>query len=95
MLEVIGKTEDGRLVVKGIYRMYETSGVALDFLFDYIFSNNMIVSWIDLYKEAQLNGMKHKRILTKLEEPVTNIFGDEHWEIVKKNLELYFGSEKK
>jgi hypothetical protein len=91
MLEIVGKTTEGKFVLKGVYRLFETSGVPLDFIFDYVHMNDMVISWIDLHKEAQGNGMKHKRILTKLEEPVTNIWGAEYWEVVKKNLELYFG----
>jgi len=91
MLELAGKTEDGKVVVKGIYRLYETSGIPLDFIFDYVFSSGLIVSWFDFHLEAQGNGMKHKRILSKLEEPVSNIWGEEYWAVVKKNLELKFG----
>ncbi len=94
MFEVAGKTEDGRLVVKGIYRLYETSGIPLDFLFDYIHSNNMVVSWLDFHQEAQGNGMKHKRIISKLEEPVVGNWGAEYWEVVKHNLIAYFGNKK-
>ncbi len=91
MLEIAGKTEDGRLVVKGIYRLYETSGIPLDFIFDYVQTNNMVVSWLDFHQEAQGNGMKHKRILSKLEEPVAGNWGEEYWEVVKSKLELAFG----
>jgi len=89
MLLIAGKSED-KLVIKGVYRLYETSGIPLDFIFDFIHSNGMTISWLDLHEEAQANGMKHKRILSKLEEPITNIWGEEYWEIVKKKLEVYY-----
>lgn len=39
--------------------------------------NNIIPDWLDYYHCSLKAGMKHDRILSKLEEPIAEAFGEE------------------
>jgi len=90
--EFAGKTEDEKLVAKNVYRVYETSGIPLDDLFEHLMTNNGMVSWVDFHLEAQANGMKHKRIMSKLEEAVIDVWGRDFWRVVQERLNKMFGT---
>jgi hypothetical protein len=89
LLERIGSTVDGKALYKGVYRFYETEGLPLDILFDLLDQKNSMVSWLHFYEEAILNGMKHDRIISKLEESICDVWGKAFFDIVKSNLDIY------
>lgn len=88
-LEPFTKTTDGKDVFKGVYRFYETEGLPLDIIFDSIFQRNGMISWIHFYEEACANGMKHDRIISKLEEPVCDVWGKGFFDVVHERLNEY------
>lgn len=94
LFKCVGTTEDGKPVYKGVFKFFETMGLPLDSLFYCILQKGAAVSWIDFYKEARIAGMEHDRILSKLEESVCDVWGEEYWNVVKKNLNLVFISEE-
>jgi hypothetical protein len=87
-LKVVGKTEDGRLVVSGVFRYYETIGIPLDVLFDCLRQKRFIPDWLSFYAEAIRAGMQHDRILAKLEPALSDAFGGEFRDRVIKTLEV-------
>ena len=61
----------------GVYRMYETEGVPLDVLIPMLAEEfNAIPCWISLYRDARRNGMAHKRILSMLQYPIVDAYGE-------------------
>lgn len=86
ILKPVGKTTDDKIVVAGVYEFYETYGLPLDSLFDSLNQKNQIPCWISFYKEAKFAGMKHERILSKLEESISDVYGKEFSDIVLSKL---------
>ena len=86
-LNQVGVTTDGKAVVAGVYEFYETHGLPLDVLFDSLDQKNQIPCWISFYKSASLAGMKHERILSKLEEAISDVYGKEFTDAVIKKLD--------
>ena len=87
LFEIVGKTEDGRLVVSGIYKFKESYGIPLDFIFEEIEKNNMIISWPHLIREAKECGCNMSKFMTELEYSVLDIYGKKQWEHIKKYYE--------
>ena len=81
-----GQTPDGKIVLSGLYKFFETHGLPLDVLFDCCIDRNAVPDWIDLYKSARLAGMEHERILSKLEEAISDSYGKEWSNIVISRL---------
>jgi len=88
VLQVTGKTETGELVVAGVFRYYETVGVPLDVLFDCLRRKGVVPDWLTFYVEAVRAGMKHARIMSKLEPAIADAYGPEFRDVVVKRLEL-------
>lgn len=89
MLERVGINEQGQSVYKGVYRFHETVGLPLDSIFECFARKDSVVSWIDFYLEALSAGMKHDRILSKLEEAISDVWGADFYCVVRDRLNLW------
>ena len=90
MLSIAGKTEDGKLVIAGCFKMYETEGIPLDIMFNIIKDKNGIPSWIDFHKDALSAGMQHSRILSMLDPAIMDSYGTEFKDETLKRLDSWF-----
>lgn len=86
MLTKSGTTSDGRTVVQGVYRLYETEGLPLDVILDALIAHNSIPDWTAFVREAELAGMKLDRILAKLDAAISDTYGSEMRDIVVRRL---------
>ncbi len=75
MFKIVGQTTDGKLVVSKVYLFFETHGIPLDVLFGLLLERGFLPSWEHFYREALSAGMKHERILAKLEEALADSYG--------------------
>ena len=76
-LKQTGITQDSKPVYGGIFKFYETYGLPLDIIFSIFKEKNWVPDWIDFYLDAIKAGMEHNRILSKLEEAISDSFGIE------------------
>ena len=88
ILKVTGKTDQEQTIVSGVYRLYATTGIPLDIIFDCLKQRNVIPDWLCFYVEAVEAGMKHDRIMSKLESAITDSYGKEFGDVVIERLEL-------
>jgi hypothetical protein len=86
-IEICGKTEDDKDVVRGVYRFFETEGVPFDIIFEILKSKNAIPDWIALVKEAVLAGMKPTRIISALDAAISDSYGPEVRNVVISKLQ--------
>lgn len=77
-LQIIGKTQDGKLVVSGIARLYYESGLPLCIIFDRLKAVNLQVSWLHLVDELKNNGMNLDRIFHLLNEHIFESYGKDY-----------------
>jgi alanyl-tRNA synthetase len=90
-VKVVGKTEDGELVVSGIFKIFDTLGLPLDVIFDLCKTSNMLPSWIHFYDEATSYGWKDKTIVNRLETNIRDVYGKEYADTVMCRLKQYTG----
>lgn len=81
-VKIIGKTTDGKLVVKGIFKLFDTTGMPLFMVFESCEQNNWLPSWIDFYNEAVEAGWTHKTIVNRLSESLSDTYGKEYSDVV-------------
>lgn len=86
-IEICGKTEDDKNVVRGVYRFFETEGVPFDTIFEILKSKNAIPDWIALVREAILAGMKPARIISALDAAISDSYGPEVRNVVISRLQ--------
>lgn len=87
---VTGETSNGKKLVDGVWAMYETHGLPLDIIFDLCIRKEWMPDWIELYKQMLSSGMKHSRILSKLESDINDSFGKEFGDVVISRLDQIF-----
>ena len=87
MFEVVGRTEDGRPVVGGVYRFYETYGLPLEVVFETLHEKGLVPCWIRFHRECVNAGMKHERILFKLDPALSDVYGSEFRDRVLQGLD--------
>lgn len=86
----VGITSDNKPVISGIYKTYETCGISFDVILSLCLSKGWMLDWILLYKECLDGGIEHTRILSKLEESISDTFGKELSDVVISRLETIF-----
>lgn len=88
MIHRTGTTPEGHPVYGGVFRFYETHGLPLDVVFDLIKQRGGYVDWLDYYLDARKAGMKHERIISKLDETISDSFGPEVRDYVIKRMDV-------
>lgn len=94
-LSQVGVDPDGRRVMAGVFKEYETSGCPLDLILSILADNGILVCWISLYREARMAGMKHNRVLSMLDPAIVDSYGSNMRNTVLTRLNDYFGDSKK
>jgi hypothetical protein len=87
MLTIVGRTEDGKDVYGGVYQFFETHGMPLDILFSILHDKNAVPCWMSFHREALAAGMKHERILSKIDEALSDAHGPGFRDAVIKRLQ--------
>jgi hypothetical protein len=91
----LGRTEDGKLVVGGVYDFHQCQGMPLDWLFAELKELGIVPDWLDFYKTAIYNGMRHDRIITKIRDPIEDAWGVEFANKVCDTLNEIYNPRKK
>jgi hypothetical protein len=87
MISQVGRTSDGRDVVIGVYREYETNGLPLDVLLMLLDEKGITPCWISLYRESKRAGKKHSRIISQISSALQDSFGEKYRDEVITRLE--------
>lgn len=95
IFSLTGYTTDGKPVYGGVYKFYETHGIPLDIIFNIFIERDWIPDWIDIYKSALSGGMKHDRIISKLEEAISDSYGKEYCDAVISRLDNWLKKQEK
>jgi len=75
LITVVGRTTDGRLVVDGIWKCFETFGLPFDVIFEVCLRKGWIPAWTLLCDQMVKSGMDRGRVLSKLSEAISDTFG--------------------
>ena len=89
-IHIVGETTDGKDVIDGVWKTYETHGLPLNIILDLCIRKNWVPDWISLYKQMRYSGMQHSRILSKLVEAINDSFGKEFCDVVISRLDQIF-----
>ena len=74
--------------MSGVFKFYDTTGVPLTVVFDYLKDKNIKPCWVSFIEEAKKSGWQNKTILSRLEESIIDTYGKEYWEKIRSKLDL-------
>jgi hypothetical protein len=90
LLSPIGTTNDGKVVVSGVFKFFETEGLPLDMVLYLLQERGYVPCWVSFYQEASRAGMRHDRIVGKLEEALADTYDRDFKNRVLQGLEALF-----
>jgi len=86
-IEIVGKTEDNKLVIKGIYYLMEERGIPLSLIISEYYKNDIILDYDSLVLEmVTKTEMKFSTIMNKLKEGIVDSLGIKYYDEVIKRL---------
>lgn len=94
MIEALGKTVDGKIVVKGVYKFYETNGMPLDVLFETLRNQGMVPDWGTFMLEAVEARMKPARVISMLDPAIADSYGSALRDVVVVRLRSMIETEE-
>jgi hypothetical protein len=71
-LRVVGKTPEGRVVVSGVYSLFETTGIPLSDTFARLWSKGILPEWVDLVRKMADAGRPLARCIETVEAAVND-----------------------
>lgn len=93
LLLLSGESED-KTIINNVFHFYETHGLPLDVIFICLMERNIVPNWINFYQAAIKAGMKHSRIISKLDEAISDSFGKEISDVVISRLDSIFKNKE-
>ena len=78
LIQIVGKTTEDQLVLSGLYKYFETTGLPLDIILDQVKTKNMVPSWKHLYNEMIQAGMDHDRAISRISLAIFDVYGREY-----------------
>jgi len=84
--EIVGKTEDGKQVVAGLFKANDTFGLPLEASLMLLKDNNMIADVLDYFGSARKAGWNFDRTKIRFMEAVLGTYGPEFWEGIERGL---------
>ena len=92
-LSVVGKTEDGSLIVSGVFElMSSVLGLPLEYILEILKSNNMLVSWTHFYQDSLKHCWKYKTTRERISTAVGDVYGPKYRDEVLKRLDYFKGT---
>lgn len=71
---IIGQTDDGKLVMAGLFKFYDTHGLPFSTIFDRLQEENCIPCWKSLIKECLCAGWGLHKIKATLREAISDSY---------------------
>ena len=93
-LKISGKTEDGKLVVQGVFQITSSIGLPLEIILDTLTKQNMIIDWVDFIKTSLEKGSKLNTILYRVESAIGDCLGPLYKEEVMKRIKFLYDENK-
>jgi hypothetical protein len=90
LIRVVGKTSDGRSVVSGVYRYFESTGLPLADILEQLEEKAYVPCWLSYMDEATRAGMKPARALAKLRDGMGDFYTQDFRDTVLSRLEDTF-----
>lgn len=90
ILEPNGKDTMGRVVMGGVFRFYDEKGLPLEILLQAFEDRELVVDWKSFCDDALEAGWEWKTILSRIEEPIKDVYGKHTFDEILKRIKLVY-----
>jgi hypothetical protein len=90
--KVVGQTEDGKIIVQGVFRMINQEGISVTELLYLCEIQNMMPDWIDFCRDAVKCQWSPVTILCRLGPALEEVYGSEMKNIIIERLRRLMSS---
>jgi len=87
-INIVGVSEDGKKVVAGVFRLFDTVGLPLEIIFERIKNEDWIVDWKEFIGDARKHGWSDRTIRTRVITAYGDVFGMKKMDQFEKLFEL-------
>lgn len=88
LIRIVGETEDGKTVVAGVYRFYETVGLPLDVILSELNQRNALPCWNTLVDEMKTAGWGERKIRGTLDAAIAAVYPREFCAVVMERVDI-------
>lgn len=89
-MELVGKTEDGRQVIGGLFKMHDERGLPLSLSLMFLHDAGQVPDLAGFLNDALDHGWSYNSTIPRIREAVIDVFGKAEWVIIEKKLEQVF-----
>lgn len=89
-MHVAGKTEDGRQVIGGLFKMHDERGLPLSLSLMFLRNANQVPDLAGFLNDALDHGWSYNTTIPRIREAVLDVFGKGEWEIIEHKLAQVF-----
>jgi alanyl-tRNA synthetase len=75
-MNLSGKTEDNKNVISGVFKFYDTVGLPLPDVLNYLKDNNLVCDWEDFINTAKKSGWKKSTLISRVKEAIQDSYND-------------------
>jgi|10_taG_2_1085330.scaffolds.fasta_scaffold08172_3 hypothetical protein len=83
---VVGRTTDGKVVMTGLFKLYNSRGMPLEDILENCKDHNIVIDWIAFYREARDKGWTMDTFVRLLSDPLTDVYDSEYRDTVISTL---------
>jgi hypothetical protein len=85
-LHIVGQTENGKRVVSGVFKLFDTHGLPLDIIFKMCYDYDLVVDIPELCSSAFAGGWTKKTLINRLRPALVDIYGKDYADTVFQKL---------
>lgn len=89
-MHVVGKTEDGRQVIGGLFKMHDEQGLPLSLSLMFLHKAGHVPDLGGFLNDALDHGWSYNSTIPRIREAVIDISGKAEWLIIEPKLEQTF-----
>jgi hypothetical protein len=82
LFNIVGKTEDGSVVISGIMKFRESYGLPLEDIFEKIKKDGFVISWYHLVDESKSIGVNKEKFIPEIRTAILDVFGKEYLDTI-------------
>lgn len=75
-MNISGKTQDNKLVVSGVFLFYDSIGMPLSDILNYMKDNNQVCDWENFIMCAKKQGWKKSTLQSRVKESIQDIYNN-------------------